>query len=109
LNTDFESALNGIKKNDFVYFDPPYDPASNSANFTGYTKGGFVRAEQVRLKELCDRLNAMGVKFMLSNSATEFIRELYSDYHVTIISANRAVNSNANKRGAVEEVLVRNY
>lgn len=109
LNTDFERVLDGIKPSSFVYFDPPYDPVSTSANFTGYTKGGFDRNEQVRLKELCDRLDGMGVKYLLSNSATDFIRELYSDYHVTIIKAKRAVNSKAEKRGAVEEVLVRNY
>lgn len=109
LNTDFESALVGISADSFVYFDPPYDPVSTSSNFTGYTSSGFGRHEQLRLKELCDRMNASGVKFLLSNSATDFIRDLYADYHVIIISANRAVNSKAEKRGAVEEVLVRNY
>ena len=109
LNTDFESALEGIERGAFVYFDPPYDPVSPSANFTGYTSGGFGREEQLRLKRVCDNLNDMGVRFLLSNSATGFIRDLYSDYHVTIVSASRAVNSKAGKRGSVEEVLVRNY
>ena len=109
MNGDFEASLDGIENNAFVYFDPPYDPVSASANFTGYTRGGFGREEQIRLKTVCDRLNSTGVKFLLSNSATDFIRELYSDYHVTIVAASRAVNSKAEKRGAVEEVLVRNY
>lgn len=70
---DFEEAVKGIRKGSFVYFDPPYDPVSDSANFTGYNKGGFDREEQTRLKELCDKLDTKGVKFLLSNSATEFI------------------------------------
>jgi len=109
-NTDFEAALDGIKAGSFVYFDPPYDPVSTSANFTGYTKGGFDRNEQLRLKQLCDRLDGMGVKFLLSNSATDFIKELYSGYNELVtVSATRAVNSKAEGRGAVDEVLVRNF
>lgn len=110
-NLDFEDALKGIRKNSFVYFDPPYDPVSDSSNFTGYTSGGFNRDEQIRLKKLCDKLNAKGVKFLLSNSNTEFIRELYKDYKdkIKIVGATRAINSNATKRGEVEEVLIRNY
>ncbi|HDO9489876.1 TPA: DNA adenine methylase [Clostridioides difficile] len=106
---DFEEALKGIRKNSFVYFDPPYEPISDSSNFTGYTANGFNQSEQKRLKELCDRLDKKGVKFLLSNSNTEFIRTLYKDYKIEIVHANRAINSNASKRGEVEEVLIRNY
>ena len=67
------------------------------------------QSEQKRLKELCDRLDKKGVKFLLSNSNTEFIRTLYKDYKIEIVHANRAINSNASKRGEVEEVLIRNY
>ena len=63
----------------------------------------------MELKELCDELTDRGVKWMLSNSATEFIRELYAEYHVDIVGASRAINSVASKRGKVDEVLVRNY
>lgn len=107
--TDFENALNGIKEGDFVYFDPPYDPISESSSFTGYVAGGFDREEQKRLKELCDKLNSNGVKFLLSNSSTKFILDLYKDYNVEIIQARRLVNSDVNGRGEVDEVLVRNY
>jgi len=108
-NTDFEEAVKGIEKNAFVYFDPPYDPVSYSANFTGYSKGGFDRNEQIRLKKLCDRLDGMGVKFLLSNAATDFILDLYRDYKIEIIQAKRAINSKGDARGEVDEVLVRNY
>ena len=111
LNTDFEEAVSDASEGDFVYFDPPYDPVSQSANFTGYTKGGFNRDEQLRLRDLCCELTGRGVRFLLSNSATSFIKEIYTErnFNVGIISATRAVNSKADKRGAVEEVLVRNY
>lgn len=110
---DFEEAVKGIRKGAFVYFDPPYDPVSNSSNFTGYDKGGFDRDEQKRLKRLCDKLDDREVKFLLSNSATDFILELYNDeerdYKVEIVKARRAINSKGDKRGEVDEVLVRNY
>ena len=106
---DFEESLKHIRKGAFAYIDPPYDPVSDSANFTGYDKGGFDKREQERLKEVCHNLDKKGVKFLLSNSATEFIKNLYRDYKYEIISARRAINSNGNKRGEVDEILVRNY
>lgn len=109
LNGDFSSALNNVTKKSFVYFDPPYDPVSDSSSFTGYTKGGFGREQQESLKELCDKLNKKNVKFMLSNSATKFIKELYKDYTIRTIQAKRSVNSIASRRGLVDEVIVTNY
>lgn len=109
INCDFEQSLRNIRRGAFVYLDPPYDPVSNSANFTGYDRGGFNRDEQVRLKNLCDKLDKKGVKFLLSNSATEFIKDLYKEYDIKIVKAKRAINSNGNARGDVDEVLVRNY
>ncbi len=106
---DFEDSIKHIKKTDFVYFDPPYDPVSGSANFTAYDKGGFDKTQQVRLKKVCDWLDARGVKFLLSNSATEYMQDLYGDYRCEIISARRAINSRGDKRGLVGELLVRNY
>ncbi len=108
-NTDFEEAVKGIRKGAFVYFDPPYDPVSDSANFTGYDKGGFGKQEQERLKKLCDKLDERGIKFMLSNAATGYIRDLYDNYKIEVIKAKRAINSKGNERGDVDEVLVRNY
>ena len=109
FNGDFSESLKGIKKGAFVYFDPPYDPVSQSSNFTGYTNIGFGKEEQIRLKEVCDELSKKGVKFLLSNSATPFILDLYSNYSISIIPAKRAINSNPNLRGNIEEVLIQNY
>ena len=108
-NEDFENTLKRVKKGGFVYLDPPYDPVSNTSSFTGYNKGGFDRNEQIRLKSCCDELSNKGIKFMLSNSSTEFIHELYSEYQVIIVNAKRPINSNGRKRGEIDEVIIRNY
>lgn len=108
-NEDFETSLKGIKKGAFVYFDPPYAPISNTANFTGYNEAGFGKNEQIRLKKLCDELDEKGVKFLLSNSECEFIRELYGNYEIIPVRAKRTINSKADCRGEVGEVLIRNY
>ena len=106
---DYAEVLKTVPKGTFVYLDPPYDPVSETASFTGYSKGGFSRADQIRLRECCDDLTTRGIKFMLSNSATDFILEQYAAYNITIVQAKRAVNSVASKRGDVDEVVVRNY
>ena len=109
LNCDFEKAVKNAKKGDFIYFDPPYAPISKTSNFTGYNENGFGENEQIRLQKLCDTLDKKGIKFLLSNSDCEFIRELYSNYNIVTIKAKRAINSNGNNRGNVSEVLIRNY
>ncbi len=109
FSEDFAATLQRVPRGGFVYLDPPYDPVSDTASFTGYNKGGFDKTGQIRLKECCDALTRRGVKFLLSNSATAFIRELYAEYTVKTVYAKRAINSDADKRGAVQEVLIRNY
>jgi DNA adenine methylase len=106
---DFAETLKRADAESFVYLDPPYDPLSGTANFTGYMKGGFDKSEQIRLKQCCDDLDARGIKFLLSNSATDFIRELYSGYEIAVIEAKRAISADAKKRSAVKELLIRNY
>lgn len=106
---NYAEALKSAPKGSFVYLDPPYDPVSGTASFTGYSKGGFSRTDQINLRKCCDDLTSRGVKFMLSNSATEFILEQYAAYNITVVQAKRTVNSVASKRGDVDEVVVRNY
>lgn len=110
-NVDFAEAVVDAQKGDFVYFDPPYDPVSDTSSFTGYSLNGFNREEQIRLRDLCDALTAEGVKIMLSNSYTPFIHELYNSEHYTcrIVQARRNINSVASGRGKVDEVLILNY
>lgn len=106
---DYAKVLAGLPQGAFVYLDPPYDPVSETSNFTGYSKGGFTREDQLRLRKSCDNLSKRNIKFMLSNSATTFIKELYSAYDVKVVLARRAVNANGSKRGEIDEVVVRNY
>ena len=106
---DFSIILNKVQKGDFVYFDPPYVPLTETSSFTSYTKDGFNIEMQFKLRDICNELNSMGVKFMLSNSDTKFTNELYANYEIKKVLAYRAVNANANGRGKITEVLVRNY
>lgn len=108
-NGDYSDVLKQADKKCFVYLDPPYHPISESSNFTGYVQGGWNMYDQIDLKTACDELNKKGVKFLFSNSSAEFIKDLYKDYKITIVKANRAINSNGADRGEVDEVLIRNY
>ena len=106
---DFRQIQKRAKKNDFVYFDPPYDPLSNTANFTAYTRTRFAREDQAELAEIYRELDGRGCKLMLSNSDTKFIRELYRGFSIQMITARRNINSSAKNRGPIGEVLVLNY
>lgn len=108
-NLDYAKVLNRCSRNSFVYLDPPYHPISDSANFTGYVQGGWNMYDQIELKKVCDDLNAKGIPFMQSNSSANFIKDLYKDYNITIVKAKRAINSNGADRGAIDEVIIRNY
>lgn len=106
---DFSEVLRTLPSGSFVYLDPPYDQVSETANFTSYTRYGFTKDDHIRLKQCCDELTARGIKFMLSNSNTDFIRNLYAEYFITEVSARRAINCNGNSRGNVTELVIRNY
>ncbi len=109
LNLDFQAAIQTATRGDLIYFDPPYDPLSSTSSFTGYDTNGFDRSEQVRLRAIFEYLSNQGCYVLLSNSNTEFILNLYQDYRIETITATRAINSNAQKRGKVNEVLIMNY
>ncbi len=106
---DFSKILDFTEKGDFVYFDPPYVPLNETSDFTSYTKQGFNKHNQEELRNLCNELNKRGVFFMLSNSDTPFIHELYRDYKINLVFASRAINSAATKRGKITEVIIKNY
>ena len=107
--TSFESLLQNAKPGDFVYFDPPYEPVSQTASFTSYARDGFCQEDQTRLRDVYKELHRRGCKLMLSNSDVPFIRKLYKDFRIDTVAAPRAINCNAKKRGKVSEVVVRNY
>jgi DNA adenine methylase len=105
----FREIANHVNPGDFVYFDPPYAPMSKTANFTGYEAGGFDEEHQEDLKVFCDELTARGVHWMVSNSYTELIQDLYHDYHADVVTAGRAINSKAQERGKINELIIVNY
>lgn len=109
LNGDYEKALEDIPTNSFVYLDPPYHPISESSKFTGYVQGGWTEKDQLRLRDVCNLLNEKGIKFLLSNSSADFIKEIYAGYRIHIVKATRSVNSDSTKRGQIDEFLIRNY
>ena len=109
LQGDFEKAVSSAVKDDFVYFDPPYDTFEEQNNFTTYTKDAFGKEEQLRLSNVFKELSNKGVKVMLSNHNTAYIRELYKGFNINIVKARRMINSKASGRGHVEEVIITNY
>ncbi|MCL2722055.1 MAG: DNA adenine methylase [Treponema sp.] len=110
LNVDFEKAVSTAGKKSFIYFDPPYH-SSDKTNFTGYQANGFDENEQERLSNVILKLTNKGVKCLLSNSDTEYIRELYNNnlFDITPVQAKRVINSNSAERGFVNEVLIKNW
>ncbi len=109
LNQDFELVLKKAKKWDFIYFDPPYDTLTATANFTWYNKGGFDKEEQIRLFKTYQALDKMWCLLMLSNHNTQFINNLYRDYKRITVFASRMVNVKAGRRWPIEETIIFNY
>jgi len=105
---DYRNVLKNIPPGSFIYLDPPYMPIGETS-FTSYTADKFDKEDQIALKKECDCLNKKDIKFLLSNSSCEFIEDLYEQYIITRIPAKRSINSCGNKRGSVEELLIRNY
>ena len=108
---DFSSVLNDAKKGDFVYFDPPYQPVSSTANFTNYTDKDFTDKDLLRLSKLCSDLDSKGCKVLLSNSDSKTVYEIFENkpWKIHKIEANRSINSNSKKRTGHYELLIKNY
>ena len=105
----FDKAVAGAKSGDFIYFDPPYQPLSKTSNFTGYTEGSFGSEDQERLSETTRKLHRRDCLVAISNSDTREIRRLYKGFQIEEILATRTINSNANDRGKITELLIRNF
>ena len=116
MTGDFEQTFEKIKGNTFFYFDPPYRPLSNTSSFNDYAKEDFNDNAQIRLKLFCDKLNKVGIDFMLSNSdclgkegKDRFFDDLFVDYKIERVLATRNINAIASKRGKLTEIVVNNY
>ena len=108
---DFEAILGDAKKGDLVYFDPPYQPVSSTANFTSYTHRDFTEDDLERLAKLADQLHSKGCYVLLSNSNSKTVKDFFSKkyWKISSINVNRAINSNAQKRTGHKEIIIKNY
>ncbi|MFA5519829.1 MAG: DNA adenine methylase [Spirochaetota bacterium] len=116
LTGDFEDTLKYVTSNSFFYFDPPYKPLSETSGFNSYAKEDFNDSEQIRLSNFCKRINLLGHNFILSNSDVKgknpddnFFDDLYEQFSIKRVFATRMVNSNAERRGKLTELLITNY
>jgi DNA adenine methylase len=102
----FADAAEDARAGDFVYFDPPYHPLSETANFTSYTAGAFGPDDQRQLADTARALVRRGCSVMVSNSDTRFIRGLYSGFRIDEVDCSRAINSKATARGPQRELII---
>lgn len=115
-HAQYSQVLLHLGHKSFVYLDPPYRPLTTSSSFTAYSKSGFNDNNQYQLAELCQQLHHNGVQFLLSNSDPKnadendtFFDELYAEFLISRVQANRAINSKGTGRGKITEILVQNY
>ncbi|HHA7263766.1 TPA: DNA adenine methylase [Streptococcus pneumoniae] len=106
---DFEKAIVDVRTGDFVYFDPPYIPLSETSAFTSYTHEGFSFADQVRLRDAFKRLSDTGAYVILSNSSSALVEELYKDFNIHYVEATRTNGAKSSSRGKISEIIVTNY
>lgn len=109
LQTDFAEAIKDAQTGDFVYFDPPYIPLNETSSFTSYTHEGFSYEEQVRLRNTFKELTERGVYAMLSNSSSPLVEELYKDFNIYFVEAQRTNGAKSSSRGKISEIIVTNY
>lgn len=106
---DFEKAVLDVQPGDFVYFDPPYIPLSETSAFTSYTHEGFSYDDQVRLRDTFKKLSDAGAYVMLSNSSSFLVEELYRDFNIHHVEAIRTNGAKSSSRGKISEIIVTNY
>lgn len=112
---DYSLSKSFIDKDTFVYLDPPYRPISETSGFTSYNSDVFDDEEQIRLSKFIEEINLSGAKIVLSNSDPKnvneednFFDDLYKNYKINRVEANRAINSKGDKRGKINELLICN-
>ena len=106
VTEDFEAICRDARPSDAVYFDPPYLPVSKTSNFTAYDPHPFGIDEHERLAQVFERLERRGVCTVLSNSCTEQTRKIFGRFQYRRVPVKRPINSKANLRGPVDEILV---
>lgn len=110
LCQDYRATVSRAGRGDFIYFDPPYYPWSETASFTKYVKTDFTARDQEELAATYCELAERGCYVLLSNSNTGFIKDLYKDFQILEVEANRFVNCRGDRRNkGVFEILVKSY
>lgn len=106
-NGDYRESLVHAKNGDVVFFDPPYDQdeSISSEGFVGYQKEGWTRKDLEELKTVCDELSIRGVKVVLTNNDTEFVRKLFAGYNFREVEVKRSINRDGNKRKGKELII----
>ena len=106
-NGDYKDCLATTKNGDVVFFDPPYDQdeSISSEGFVGYQKEGWTRKDLEELKTACDELSSRGVKVVLTNNDTEFVRKLFAGYNFREVEVKRSINRDGNKRKGKELII----
>mgnify|MGYP003339388078 CR=1 FL=1 len=108
--SDFSAVLSDSRKGDFVYFDPPYQPMSETANFTSYTNRDFTYKDLENLVKIAAKLSDRGCRVLLSNSNSKEVKEVFSkDWKLVEVRANRSINSDSTRRTGQKELLIKNY
>ena len=105
---DFELCLHDVTKDDFIYMDPPYYKLGGYSDFNRYTKDQFRENDHFRLAALCRELDSRGVRWAVSNSNTDLIRDLFEGYYTNILSNRREINLDSQNRH-ITELLITNY
>jgi DNA adenine methylase len=110
---DYSKVLDNAKAGDFIYLDPPYQPESKTADFTGYTTAKFTEMDQKRLADVFKQLHEINCKVMLTNSNTPLIKDLYCDFAEFTVQAEsrRSINCKGSKRKTEGHTdrIIRNY
>lgn len=101
----FEQTLRRLRGGDVVYCDPPYVPLSVSSSFTAYHADGFSLVQQQQLADLAAAAAGRGIPVLISNHDTEFTRKAYRDADIELLSVQRSISCQGEKRGQVGELL----
>lgn len=113
---DYGSVLSHVDAQTFLYCDPPYRPLSATASFTAYAPEAFGDEQQRELSGFLRRCRARGAAVMLSSAdpknadpRDDFFDALYHDWTITRVPARRAINSQADRRGPISELVITSY